>query len=65
MGSTCKGASMIIVFKLMALVVFLMSALSLVYVNSYNVFPPAQSLVLSAGFAVALVYGILGAIRSK
>jgi hypothetical protein len=56
---------MIIVFKLMALVVFLMSALSLVYVNSYNVFPPAQSLVLSAGFAVALVYGILGAIRSK
>jgi hypothetical protein len=56
---------MIIVFKLMALVVFLMSALSLVYVNSYNVFPPAQALVLSAGFAVALVYGILGAIRSK
>ena len=56
---------MIIVFKLMSLVVFLMSALSLVYVNSYDIFPPAQALVLSAGFAVSLVYGVLGAIRSK
>jgi len=56
---------MIIVFKLMSLVVFLMSALSLVYVNSYGVFPPAQALVLSAGFTVSLVYGILGSIRSK
>ena len=56
---------MIIVFKLMSLVVFLMSALSLVYVNSYDIFPPAQALVLSAGFAVSLVYGVLGAIRNK
>jgi hypothetical protein len=56
---------MIIVYKLMALVVFLMSALSLVFVNSYGIFQPAQALVLSAGFAVALVYGVLGAIRTK
>jgi hypothetical protein len=56
---------MLIVFKLMSLVVFLMSALSLVFINVYHIFTAAQAIILSAGFIVSLVYGIIGAVRAK
>ena len=56
---------MLIVYKLMSLVVFLMSALALVFINVYPVFSAAQAIILSAGFIVALVYGIIGAVRAK
>jgi hypothetical protein len=57
--------TMLIVFKLMSLVVFLMSALSLVFINVYHIFTAAQAIILSAGFIVSLVYGIIGAVRAK
>jgi hypothetical protein len=56
---------MLIVYKLMSLVVFLMSALSLVYINTFNLFSAAQAIVLSAGFVVSLVYGVIGSVRNK
>lgn len=56
---------MLIVYKLMSLVVFLMSALSLVFIHVYSFFTAAQAIVLSAGFVVCLVYGIIGSVRVK
>jgi hypothetical protein len=56
---------MLIVYKLMSLVVFLMSALALVFINVYPVFSAAQAIILSAGFIVSLIYGIIGAVRAK
>lgn len=56
---------MLIVFKLMSMVVFLMSALALVFINVYTVFSAAQAIILSAGFIVCLIYGIIGAVRAK
>jgi hypothetical protein len=56
---------MLIVFKLMSLVVFLMSALSLVFINVYPAFTAVQAIILSAGFVVSLIYGIIGAVRVK
>jgi hypothetical protein len=56
---------MLIVFKLMSLVVFLMSALALVFINVYHIFTAAQAIILSAGFIVSLIYGIIGAVRAK
>jgi len=56
---------MLIVYKLMSLVVFLMSALALVYINTFNLFSAAQAIVLSAGFVVCLIYGIIGSMRVK
>jgi len=56
---------MLIVYKLMSLVVFLMSALALVFIHVYSFFSAAQAIVLSAGFVVSLVYGIIGSVRTK